>query len=171
MPGPRAVLILLSETDRGHLEKTVHQQTAPQKVLRSRILMFAAEGLSNALIAAHLHCGRATVVRWRGRFAQSGLAGLADEPRPGRPRSCFPAAAHAQRRQLREPGRSRRQSPALRWLLQRLQSPPLPLDPHRTAKGHPTAPGRRGENSSARSAASVAQGLPSLAQSAGGGRA
>jgi transposase len=32
-------------------------------------------------------------VRWRGRFAEHGLAGLQDEPRPGRPRSFSPAAA------------------------------------------------------------------------------
>jgi len=94
MPGPRAVPIVLSDADRAHLEKTVRQQTAPQRrVLRSRIVLLAAEGLSNSGIAAELHCGRVTVVRWRGRFAQHGLAGLEDEPRPGRPRSFSPAAA------------------------------------------------------------------------------
>jgi len=94
MPGPRAVPIILCATDRAHLEKTVRQQTAPQRrVLRSRIVLLAAEGLSNSGIATELGCGRVTVVRWRGRFAQHGLAGLEDEPRPGRPRSFSPAAA------------------------------------------------------------------------------
>ena len=46
-----------------------------------------------AAIARDLHCSRATVVTWRGRFAQHRLAGLRDEPRPGRPRSFSPAAA------------------------------------------------------------------------------
>jgi len=94
MPGPRAVPIVLSAAARAHLEKTVRQQTAPQRmVLRSRIVLRAAEGLSNSGIAAELGCGRVTVVRWWGRFARHGLAGLADEPRPGRPRSFSPAAA------------------------------------------------------------------------------
>jgi transposase len=94
MPGPPAVLIVLSDADRAYLEKTVRQQTAPQRmVLRSRVVLLAAAGLSNSGIAAQLRCGRVTVVRWRGRFARHGLAGLADEPRPGRPRSFSPAAA------------------------------------------------------------------------------
>lgn len=94
MPGPRAVPIVLCEADRTHLEKTVRQQTAPQRmVLRSRIILLAAEGMGNSAIAAQLRCGRVTVVRWRGRFAEHGLAGLQDEPRPGRPRSFSPAAA------------------------------------------------------------------------------
>lgn len=94
MPGPRAVPIVLCEADRTHLEKAVRQQTAPQRiVLRSRIVLLAADGLCNSAIAARLHCGRVTVVRWRGRFAAHGLAGLQDEPRPGRPRSFSPAAA------------------------------------------------------------------------------
>jgi transposase len=94
MPGPRAVPIVLCEADRMHLEKTVRQQTAPQRMgLRSRIILLAAEGLGNSAIATQLRCGRVTVVRWRGRFAEQGLAGLQDEPRPGRPRSFSPAAA------------------------------------------------------------------------------
>jgi transposase len=49
--------------------------------------------MGNSEISRDLGCGRVTVVRWRGRFAQHGLAGLEDEPRPGRPRSFSPAAA------------------------------------------------------------------------------
>jgi transposase len=94
MPGPRAVPIVLSDDERQHLEKTTRQLTAPQRLVqRSRIVLLAADGLSNAAIARDLHCSRATVVAWRGRFARHRLAGLADEPRPGRPRSFSPAAA------------------------------------------------------------------------------
>jgi transposase len=94
MPGPRAIPIVLSDDERQHLEKTVRQLTAPQRLVqRSRIVLLAADGLSNSAIKAELHCARATVVTWRGRFAEHRLAGLADEPRPGRPRSFSPAAA------------------------------------------------------------------------------
>ena len=94
MPGPRAVPIVLSDADRQHLEKTTRQLTAPQRmVLRSRIVLLAAAGLGNLAIGRQLSCNRATAILWRGRFAQRGLAGLCDEPRPGRPRSFPPTAA------------------------------------------------------------------------------
>jgi transposase len=47
----------------------------------------AAAGESSKEIAARLGCSRSTVGRWRGRFAERGLDGLHDEPRPGKPRS------------------------------------------------------------------------------------
>ena len=85
MSGPRAVPIVLSDADRQHLEKTTRQLTAPQRmVLRSRIVLLAAEGLSNCAIGRQVGCNRATAVLWRGRFAQHGLVGLQDQPRPGR---------------------------------------------------------------------------------------
>jgi transposase len=94
MPGPPALPILLSEAERAHLEKTMRQLTAPQRLVRrSHIVLLAAAGLGNTAIAEQLRCGRATVVLWRRRFAQLRLAGLADEPRPGRPRSFSPTAA------------------------------------------------------------------------------
>jgi transposase len=62
-------------------------------VQRSRMVLLAADGLSNAAIGREVHCSRATVVLWRGRFAQHRFAGLSDEPRPGRPRSFSPKAA------------------------------------------------------------------------------
>lgn len=62
-------------------------------VLRSRIILLADGGRGNSAISRELDCGRVTVVRWRGRFARHGLAGLEDEPRPGRPRSFSPNAA------------------------------------------------------------------------------
>lgn len=94
MPGPQAVPIVLSDDEREHLEKTTRQLTAPQRMVqRSRMVLLAADSLSNADIARRLCCARATVVTWRGRFAQHRLAGLADEPRPGRPRSFSPKAA------------------------------------------------------------------------------
>ena len=94
MSGPRAVPIIVSDAERQHLEKTTRQLTAPQRmVLRSRIVLLAAEGLGNSAIGRQVGCNRATAVLWRGRFARQGLAGLLDQPRPGRPRSFSPKAA------------------------------------------------------------------------------
>lgn len=55
--------------------------------LRSRIVLACAEGLPRKEIAERLAVSPATVAKWRGRFVERGLDGLADAPRPGRPRS------------------------------------------------------------------------------------
>ena len=54
---------------------------------RARIVLAAAEGLSNTRIAEQIGCSRPTVIHWRGRYAANGLAGLDDQPRSGRPRT------------------------------------------------------------------------------------
>jgi transposase len=45
----------------------------------------AAHGLSGVEIAERVGCSEPTVVRWRSRFAEHGLAGLDDAPRSGKP--------------------------------------------------------------------------------------
>jgi transposase len=54
---------------------------------RARIVLLAAEGVSNTEIAARVGVSRPTVIGWRSRYERSGMAGLDDEPRSGRPRS------------------------------------------------------------------------------------
>ncbi len=53
---------------------------------RARIILLAAQGMSNREIAAQLGTRAARVSKWRTRFAGQRLAGLADETRPGKPR-------------------------------------------------------------------------------------
>jgi transposase len=53
---------------------------------RARIVLLAADGVSNTAIAQKLRVSRPTVIRWRQRYERGGLAGLVDEPRSGRPR-------------------------------------------------------------------------------------
>ena len=62
-------------------------------VERAKILLLAAEGLSNTEIASQVGCSRPTVILWRHRYTQAGLAGLLDKPRPGRPRPSVPTGA------------------------------------------------------------------------------
>jgi hypothetical protein len=54
---------------------------------RARIVLLAADGVSNTAIAETVGVSRPTVIGWRERYATSGIAGLADEPRSGRPRT------------------------------------------------------------------------------------
>jgi transposase len=88
MPTPTAVAIELSEDERARLEAWSRRRTTAQALaLRSRIVLAAAEGLSNLEIAEQLGISRPTVTKWRNRFGESRLEGLLDEPRPGRPRT------------------------------------------------------------------------------------
>jgi transposase len=61
------------------------RSTAARVVLRSRIVLLAADGLQNKQIAAILKVAPRMVTLWRGRFLYQGIAGLLkDAPRPGR---------------------------------------------------------------------------------------
>ena len=50
-------------------------------------MLACAEGRSNTAVAARLGISRTTVSKWRNRFLAARLDGLADEPRPGVPRT------------------------------------------------------------------------------------
>ena len=61
--------------------------TAPFRlVLRARIILLAACGLANRVIASRLGVCEDTARKWRRRYCEQGPCGLADAPRPGRPR-------------------------------------------------------------------------------------
>ena len=68
------------------LETQVRQYTSPYcDVIRAKIVLLAAEGLSNDVIAARLDTPRQIVSKWRKRFALARLPGLEAQPRGGRP--------------------------------------------------------------------------------------
>ena len=50
------------------------------------MVLLSLHELTPSQIAVLLECHPGTVRRWIGRFSAGGLAGLADRPRPGRPR-------------------------------------------------------------------------------------
>src|SRR5262245_30922676 len=60
-------------------------------VVRAKIVLAADDGAANAAIARQLGLGVDAVRRWRRRFSEQGLAGLADRKRPGRPKIYGPA--------------------------------------------------------------------------------
>jgi transposase len=70
---------------------------------RARIVLLAAEGLENRMIAVELAAAPDTVGKWRRRFAERRMDGLYDEPRPGAPRRIGDdAIAETVRRTLEE---------------------------------------------------------------------
>src|SRR4051794_17557875 len=54
---------------------------------RARIVLLVADGVSNTEIAERVGVARQTVISWRERYATSGIDGLVDEHRTGRPRT------------------------------------------------------------------------------------
>ena len=77
----------LREGDREELGRLTRSSSVRAGLAqRARIVLLAADGLSNTAIAERLGVSRPTVIGWRDRYAAKGLGGLADEPRPGRPR-------------------------------------------------------------------------------------
>lgn len=84
---PQRVDVVLDEQEREVLERWARRPKSAQALaLRCRIVLAAADGEQSKDIASRLGCDRSTVGKWRGRFAQRGLDGLHDEPRPGKPR-------------------------------------------------------------------------------------
>lgn len=81
-----SVPIHLTDDDRMFLQKSVRSSTAEQRlVLRSRIILLAAEGLGTNKIAEELSIRPGTVSKWRMRYAKDGMQGLSDAPRSGAP--------------------------------------------------------------------------------------
>ncbi len=89
MAGSRAVSLPLSKADRATLESwTRRGKTAQSLARRARIVLARAElGATNIDVAVELGIHRLTVALWRRRFAERGVDGLLDEPRPGAPRT------------------------------------------------------------------------------------
>jgi len=69
-----ACSVVVSERDREQLQEWVRAQFTPQQVvLRSRILLMAAEGKQDLEIASELEINRHTASLWRKRFHADGL--------------------------------------------------------------------------------------------------
>ena len=90
MPRKSPYGVVLTEKEREELTKRANKYTLPYfAVSRARMILLAAQGLSNEEIANRLDSPRKVVSMWRKRFFEERLLGLEERPRPGRP-SIFP---------------------------------------------------------------------------------
>ncbi|HEY5352958.1 MAG TPA: IS630 family transposase [Streptosporangiaceae bacterium] len=82
----RAPALVLRQGDRERLAELARLPSVPSGLAkRARMVLLAAEGMPNAQIARTAGVSRPTVIGWRDRYQQGGVAALEDEPRSGRP--------------------------------------------------------------------------------------
>ena len=79
--------VCLSSEERAILKQRASSGTASHReVIRARIVLLAADGLENVEIARRVGVCVDVTSKWRKRFCQEGVEGLADRHRSGRPR-------------------------------------------------------------------------------------
>jgi len=88
MPLPAASKLVLTDPERRELQAiSRHRNTPKGIVLRVNIVLGAAEGLANHVLARNLSTSLPTVLLWRRRYESDGLAAvLEDRQRSGRPK-------------------------------------------------------------------------------------
>jgi transposase len=91
MPRTSPYRIELTDDERARLEVLARSYSSPHRdVVRAKVVLLAAGGLSNEGIAVRLDIPRQIVSKWRKRFYKQRLAGLRDRPRTGRPPAFSP---------------------------------------------------------------------------------
>ena len=87
MPSPKVVPLDLTDDERLTLTAWSRRRKTSQVLAdRARVILACEEGGTISGVAAELGVSRDMVSKWRARFLEKRLAGLTDEPRPGRPR-------------------------------------------------------------------------------------
>ena len=77
--------LALSTDERAELERMAHSRTlAAGLVQRARVILAIANGEPYAVLGSRLEVSATTLTRWRKRFEEHRLQGLADAPRSGR---------------------------------------------------------------------------------------
>jgi transposase len=77
--------IVVTEVDRGELERLCRASSPAGLSRRARAVLLMADGLSGAEVAMRTGYTVVQVSRLRKRYAATGVAGLGDRPRSGRP--------------------------------------------------------------------------------------
>ncbi len=85
MPRHSPYKIVLSTDEEKLLETISKKYTSPYRdVVRAKIVLLAAKGLSNDFIASRLATPRQIVSKWRKRFFQERFDGMQEQTRKGR---------------------------------------------------------------------------------------
>jgi transposase len=80
--------LTLTDDERETLQRWIRRSKSTQALAqRCRIVLGCATGKSNKEVAAEVGVSQQMVCKWRQRFVLNRLDGLADEPRPGGPRT------------------------------------------------------------------------------------
>jgi transposase len=83
-----ATPIVLTADERTTLEGWVRSGAIEHRLVeRARVVLLAAAGMASRRVAREVGCARGVVSKWRVRFARDRLAGLADAPRSGKPKT------------------------------------------------------------------------------------
>jgi transposase len=83
-----ATPIVLTADERTTLESWVRSGAIEHRLVeRARVVLLAATGMASRRVAREVGCARGVVSKWRVRFARDRLAGLADAPRSGKPKT------------------------------------------------------------------------------------
>lgn len=94
----------ISEDDRRTLEEWARSRTREVRVVeRARMVLACVEGRRIKDIAREMRVRANTVIRWRRRFEEEGIAGLLDRPRSGKQARCGAAFRNKVLAALEEP--------------------------------------------------------------------
>lgn len=86
--GLRKAVLVLSGSEPEEFERWSRRPTSAQALAtRARIVLLAAQGMTNLAVAEKLGVTNVTVGKWRSRFVARRADGMLDEPRPGAPRT------------------------------------------------------------------------------------
>lgn len=98
MPRQSPYRIVLTTDEEQELRRRADKYTLPYfVVVRAKMILMAAQGMSNDDIAHSLSTRREVVSLWRKRFYDNRLSGLEELPRPGRPRSFSPGGGRVRK--------------------------------------------------------------------------
>ena len=91
MPRKSPYTVILTADEKKQLQAIAQKYTSQYRdVMRAKIVLLAADGLSNKDIGQRLDLPRQIVSKWRKRFFERRLVGLQEKPRRGRPSAFSP---------------------------------------------------------------------------------
>lgn len=90
------LMVVVDREQRMVLEEIARTLTYPYRdVQRARLILWLANGMTQAEVSRRIGLRRRIVRKWAERFVERGLLGLADAPRSGRPPRFSPDRDHA----------------------------------------------------------------------------